>query len=217
MSRGGRQAADWVEAAWRRGARFDAWTELFLEDAWRSAASDVGIDPAEIAQAQWDTSRVMPWAHISTGVTTRYLALERKRAAAETTTPDCTFEKCTGCGACQALDCDNMLAGVRSMPSAPAEAAGGAEVDGAPAEAAAGEVDGAPASVAAGEAVGAPASEVAPVGAEVDGAPAHAVAALVSVEAATASPAAAEVSGNDGSAEATSAECPLPASEGGAR
>lgn len=205
MSRGGRQAADWVEAAWRRGARFDAWTELFLEDAWRSAASDVGIDPAEIAQAQWDTSRVMPWAHISTGVTTRYLALERKRAAAETTTPDCTFEKCTGCGACQALDCDNMLAGVRSMPSAPAEAAGGAEVDGAPA------------SVAAGEAVGAPASEVAPVGAEVDGAPAHAVAALVSVEAATASPAAAEVSGNDGSAEAPSAECPLPASEGSAR
>lgn len=192
MSRGGRQAADWVEAAWRRGARFDAWTELFLEDAWRSAASDVGIDPAEIAQAQWDTSRVMPWAHISTGVTTRYLALERKRAAAEITTPDCTFEKCTGCGACQALDCDNMLAGVRSIPSAPA-------------------------SVAAGEAVGAPASEVAPVGAEVDGAPAHAVAALVSVEAATASPAAAEVSGNDGSAEATSAECPLPASEGGAR
>ena len=171
MSRGGRQAADWVEAAWRRGARFDAWTELFLEDAWRSAASDVGIDPAEIAQAQWDTSRVMPWAHISTGVTTRYLALERKRAAAETTTPDCTFEKCTGCGACQALDCDNMLAGVRSMPSAPAEAAGGAEVDGAPAFAVA----------------------------------------------AAASPAAAEVSGNDGSAEAASDDCPLPASEGGAR
>lgn len=190
MSRGGRRAADWVEAAWRRGARFDAWTELFLEEAWRRAASDVGIDPAEIAQAQWDTSRVMPWAHISTGVTTRYLALERKRAAAEITTPDCTFEKCTGCGACQALDCDNVLAGIRSIPSAPAEAAGGAEVDGAPAEAAAGEVD---------------------------GAPAHAVAALVSVGAATASPAAAEVSGNDGSAEATSAECPLPASEGGAR
>lgn len=120
MSRGGRQAADWVEAAWRRGARFDAWTELFLEDAWRRAASDVGIDPAEIAQAQWETSRVMPWAHISTGVTTRYLALERKRAAAEITTPDCTFEKCAGCGACQALDCDNVLAGVRSIPSAPA-------------------------------------------------------------------------------------------------
>ena len=195
MSRGGRQAADWVEAAWRRGARFDAWTELFLEDAWRRAASDVGIDPAEIAQAQWDTSRVMPWAHISTGVTTRYLALERKRAAAETTTPDCTFEKCTGCGACQALDCDNMLAGVRSTPSALAVAAGEAAADVTPAQAALAEVG------------DAPASEIAPAGAEAVGAPASAAV----------SPVAAEVLRNDSSAEAASDERPLPASEGGAR
>ena len=195
MSRGGRQAADWVEAAWRRGARFDAWTELFLEDAWRRAASDVGIDPAEIAQAQWETSRVMPWAHISTGVTTRYLALERKRAAAETTTPDCTFEKCTGCGACQALDCDNMLAGVRSTPSAPAVAAGEATADVTSAQSAQAEVG------------DAPASKIAPAGAETVGAPSSAAA----------SPAAAEVLGNDSSAEAASDERPLPASEGGAR
>lgn len=210
MSRGGRQAADWVEAAWRRGARFDAWTELFLEDAWRRAASDVGIDPAEIAQAQWDTSRVMPWAHISTGVTTRYLALERKRAAAETTTPDCTFEKCTGCGACQALDCDNMLAGVRSTPSAPAAAAGETAADVTPAQAALAEVGGAlsSAEAAAGVEVGdAPASEIAPAGAEAVGAPASAAA----------SPAAAEVLRNDSSAEAASDERPLPVSEGGAR
>lgn len=206
MSRGGRQAADWVEAAWRRGARFDAWTELFLEDAWRRAASDVGIDPAEIAQAQWETSRVMPWAHISTGVTTRYLALERKRAAAETTTPDCTFEKCTGCGACQALDCDNMLAGVRATPSAPAIAAGEAAADVTPAQAAlAAEVS---AEVAAQAEVGdAPASKIAPAGAETVGAPSSAAA----------SPAAAEILGNDSSAEAASDERPLPASEGGAR
>lgn len=206
MSRGGRQAADWVEAAWRRGARFDAWTELFLEEAWRKAASDVGIDPAEIAQAQWDTSRVMPWAHISTGVTTRYLALERKRAAAETTTPDCTFEKCTGCGACQALDCDNMLAGIRSTPSAPAVAAGEAAADVTPAQAAlAAEVS---AEAAAQAEVGdAPASEITPAGAEAVGAPASAAV----------SPAATGVLGNDSSAEAASDERPLPMSEGGAR
>lgn len=195
MSRGGRQAADWVEAAWRRGARFDAWTELFLEDAWRRAASDVGIDPAEIAQAQWETSRVMPWAHISTGVTTRYLALERKRAASETTTPDCTFEKCTGCGACQALDCDNMLAGVRATPSAPAVAAGEATADVTSAQSAQAEVG------------DAPASKIAPAGAEAVGAPSSAAA----------SAAAAEVLRNDSSAEAASDERPLPASEGGAR
>lgn len=117
MSRGGREAADWVEAAWRRGARFDAWTELFNEQAWRDAADELGLDPAAIAQAQWDTTRVMPWAHISSGVSVRYLALERKRADRGVTTPDCTFEKCTGCGACQALECDNVLMEPRSLPA----------------------------------------------------------------------------------------------------
>lgn len=194
MSRGGREAADWVEAAWRHGARFDAWTELFCEEAWREAARELGIDPAAIAQAQWDTSRVMPWSHISTGVSTRYLALERKRASQEITTPDCTFEKCTGCGACQALDCDNMLAGVRSLPSAPAAASGDAAVDVTPAQAAL--------------AVEMPAEAAA--GGEDDGVPASAVAA-------TASPAAAKASGNDSFAKAASDECSLSASEGGAR
>ncbi len=45
MSRGGREAAAWVEKAWRRGARFDAWTEHFNEEAWTRAAEALGIDP----------------------------------------------------------------------------------------------------------------------------------------------------------------------------
>lgn len=52
----------------------------------------------------------MPWAHISAGVSPRFLALERKRAQQEVTTADCTYEKCTGCGACQAVGADNELA-----------------------------------------------------------------------------------------------------------
>ena len=113
MSRGGREAAAWVEAAWRRGARFDAWTELFCEDAWREAAKEVGIDPEAIAETSYDTSRVMPFSHVSTGVSERFLALERARAEAGKTTPDCTFGKCTGCGACPALSAQNDLAEVR--------------------------------------------------------------------------------------------------------
>ncbi len=113
MSRGGRECADLVEAAWRRGARFDAWTELFCEDAWRDAIEQLGIDVREVAQASYDTGRVMPWDHISTGVTTRFLALERKRAEEGITTRDCTFDSCTGCGACQAVSSDNELAAKR--------------------------------------------------------------------------------------------------------
>ena len=110
MSRGGREVADWVLLAWKKGARFDAWTELFNRQAWEEAAAELGLDPDAIAQATYEPGYVMPWAHISAGVSPRFLALERKRAQQEVTTADCTYEKCTGCGACQAVGADNELA-----------------------------------------------------------------------------------------------------------
>ncbi|WP_165253705.1 TIGR03960 family B12-binding radical SAM protein [Adlercreutzia sp. ZJ304] len=113
MSRGGRNCADLVEAAWRHGACFDAWTELFNEGAWRQAAADTGIDPEQIAAAQYEPEYVMPWAHISAGVSTKYLQLERKRASKGETTPDCTYEKCTACGVCPATNTQNVLARAR--------------------------------------------------------------------------------------------------------
>ena len=113
MSRGGRECADWVEEAWRRGARFDAWTELFKKEAWQEAAKVCGIDTDEVAQRAFDVDYVLPWNHISTGVSTKFLAHERKKADAGRTTPDCTFEKCVGCGACQVLGYDNELAAPR--------------------------------------------------------------------------------------------------------
>ncbi|MFC7282041.1 TIGR03960 family B12-binding radical SAM protein [Gordonibacter pamelaeae] len=118
MSRAGREAAAWVEAAWRRGARFDAWTECFDGEAWRTAAGEAGIDPEAIAQTGYPTDRVMPWDHISTGVSARFLARERRLADEGRTTPDCTFGSCSACGACPALGADNELA-------APRTAAGG--------------------------------------------------------------------------------------------
>ena len=110
MSRGGREAAAWVEEAWKRGARFDAWTECFNEQAWRDAAEVAGISPEAIAQTAYETNRVMPWSHISTGASQKWLARERKLAEREQTTPDCTFEQCSACGVCPHLGIDNMLA-----------------------------------------------------------------------------------------------------------
>lgn len=106
MSRGGREAAAWVEEAWRRGARFDAWTEHFDEEAWTGAAEALGIDPARIAQADFRTDYVLPWAHITAAVSPKFLARERARAQEGVTTPDCTFENCSACGACPTLGAD---------------------------------------------------------------------------------------------------------------
>ena len=115
MSRSGREAADVVEGAFLRGARFDAWSEHFKEQAWRDAAAAVGFDVEQAAQASYPTSRVMPWEHISTGASRTWLVRERALAEQERTTADCTFEKCSGCGICQALDAENVLAATRTL------------------------------------------------------------------------------------------------------
>ena len=113
MSRGGREVCRLVAEAWKRGARFDAWTELFRRDAWEEAAAVCGISPAAIAQANLPFEAPLPWNHISTGVTTLYLRHERKRAERGVTTPDCSFGPCTGCGACRTLDSAVVTQGVR--------------------------------------------------------------------------------------------------------
>ena len=106
MSRGGREIAAWVEEAWRRGARFDAWTEHFKEDAWRDAAEALGLDPACIAQRTFSTDYTMPWSHVSSGVSVRFLQRERRLAQEGKTTPDCSFDRCSACGVCPGLGVD---------------------------------------------------------------------------------------------------------------
>lgn len=124
MSRGGREVADLVEEAWRRGARFDAWTELFDGQAWRGAAEALGIDLEAIAQTTYEPGYVLPWAHISAGVSQGFLARERERAAAEATTPDCTFGPCSNCGVCTDLAVRNQLAAERGVAPGEAEPRG---------------------------------------------------------------------------------------------
>lgn len=130
MSRGGREVADLVEGAWRRGARFDAWTELFDGQAWRDAAAELGLDLEAIAQTTYDPSYVLPWAHVTAGVDGRFLARERARAQEGLTTADCTFDACSACGVCPGLGVANELAGPRGAAAAGDGDGAGAVADG---------------------------------------------------------------------------------------
>lgn len=113
ISRGGREMCAVIEGAWRRGARFDAWREHFDFAAWTAAAEAAGEDLVAIASHVFAVSDPLPWAHISCGVSQRYLADELDRARMAETTFDCTFTSCTGCGICSALDCKVSLEGAR--------------------------------------------------------------------------------------------------------
>jgi radical SAM superfamily enzyme YgiQ (UPF0313 family) len=111
MARGGREVADAIEAAWRGGAVFDAWTEQFRLQRWLDAFAATGVDAESIASRQRARDERLPWAHISAGVAPGYLWRERERALEGKTTPDCSFVGCTGCDVCDDLDVKIVLAG----------------------------------------------------------------------------------------------------------
>jgi radical SAM superfamily enzyme YgiQ (UPF0313 family) len=111
LARGGRELAPVIEAAWRSGGGFDAWTERFDLARWLEAFDAAGVDPVALASGERDVGAPMPWSHISSGVSESFLALERERAFAGERTADCTFEGCTDCGVCPRLDAEIVLTG----------------------------------------------------------------------------------------------------------
>lgn len=111
LARGGRAVADVIEHAWRNGCVFDAWTEEFSLARWMAAFEAAGIDPVALASSARDPQAALPWDHIASGVSKRYLLEERGRALEGVTTKDCSFDGCTGCDACDDLGLDIVLGG----------------------------------------------------------------------------------------------------------
>jgi radical SAM family uncharacterized protein len=64
IARGDRRIADVIEAAWRSGARMDAWNEHFDYEKWTSAFHQVEIDPAFYTNREIPTDEFTPWSHI---------------------------------------------------------------------------------------------------------------------------------------------------------
>ena len=98
MARGDRRIGPVIEEAARRGARLDGWDEYFNYDAWMDAFEACGVDPDYYTVRGYDEDELLAWDHIDVGVSKKFLQLERKRAYAESVTPDCRHG-CAGCGA----------------------------------------------------------------------------------------------------------------------
>lgn len=103
LARGDRRLSAVIEEAWRRGAKFDGWSDQFREEAWREAFSVCGVDPAFYNARTRDFSEALPWDHTSPGVSRAFLTAEWKKAMAAALTPDCRRGDCTGCGVCPRL------------------------------------------------------------------------------------------------------------------
>jgi len=101
LSRGDRRLGAVILQAWRSGAKFDAWSELLNLQAWQDAFAQVGLDSDFYTLRQRSLDEVLPWDHISTGVSKHFLITDLRLSQAERTREDCR-NRCYNCGI---LDC----------------------------------------------------------------------------------------------------------------
>ncbi|HEY0302342.1 MAG TPA: TIGR03960 family B12-binding radical SAM protein, partial [Rhizomicrobium sp.] len=99
FSRGDRRLSELLLAAYRRGCRFDGWTESCKFEQWEAALAETGIDAARYLRRR-HLNETLPWDHLGCGVTKEYLQRELAYAVEGKLTPDCSIERCTYCGAC---------------------------------------------------------------------------------------------------------------------
>ena len=98
MARGDRKVSKAIYRAWELGCRFDSWSDVFDFEKWQQAFDEAGLLMEFYANRKREYDEILPWEHISVGVTKRFLIEERERAYRAQTTPNCRQE-CQNCGA----------------------------------------------------------------------------------------------------------------------
>jgi radical SAM-linked protein len=99
FSRGDRRLVRVLEEAWRKGARFDSWGEIFRFSVWQKAFQVNELDCRDYLSAI-DQRAVLPWDHIETGIRKSYLQEEMARALQMERTPNCLESECQSCQGC---------------------------------------------------------------------------------------------------------------------
>ena len=106
FARGDRRLAPALYEAWKNGAKFDGWSDLFDDSRYFAAFETCGIDWEYFSRRTRTIGEPLPWAHTSPGVLERFLKSEWQKALAASLTEDCRRTHCTGCGICPTLGVD---------------------------------------------------------------------------------------------------------------
>lgn len=109
LSLGSRQEGRVIHRAFLDGCRFDAWTDLFHYERWEKAFALENLDPERFLYRKKESSEILPWDHLETGVSKEFLWKEYQNALTGTTTPDCRSGQCSECGICDTFDLDRQM------------------------------------------------------------------------------------------------------------
>ncbi len=97
FSRGDRRLGAAIVEAYRRGCRFDGWTEHLKYDTWMEVFADLGIDAVKYQEPR-DPDVPQCWEHIASPVSRKFLLKEREKSQAAKVTVDCRLAFCHACG-----------------------------------------------------------------------------------------------------------------------
>ncbi len=100
IARGDERTGLAIEAAWRAGARFDAWSERFDFNAWEKGFRAIESTAEREATRSFELDAELPWDDIDSRVSKQFLRDELARAERAEATPDCRTDECTLCGVC---------------------------------------------------------------------------------------------------------------------
>jgi len=109
ISRGGREMADVIEGAWRRGARFDGWSEYCDLAPWEEALQGAGLTLLDTFREIGEDEE-LPWELVSYKIDRGYFMEERHKAYEAGLTDECKDVRCSSCGVCDFAALRNLLA-----------------------------------------------------------------------------------------------------------
>ena len=98
LARGDRRVSGAIEAAYRKGALFDAWTEHWDWKRWTEAMEEAGVDLYFYTRRQRAEDELFPWDFIDAGPSRKFLLDEWHKAMRAEVTPNCHMS-CSVCGA----------------------------------------------------------------------------------------------------------------------
>jgi len=99
-ARGDRKLSPLLVKAYELGCRLDGWSDQFNFNLWEQAFEATGVDPIFYTSREREPSEPLPWDHIDSGISNRFLEKEFKKAEELATTQDCRENECTACGIC---------------------------------------------------------------------------------------------------------------------
>ncbi len=99
-ARGDRSLGRLLLNAYRKGCKFDGWSDKFNYQLWQEAFCDESVDIDFYTTRLRDTTEPLPWDHIDAGVTKDFLKSELLKAEHGEYTVDCRSGDCNSCGVC---------------------------------------------------------------------------------------------------------------------